>query len=76
MSVQESADPAATSNGVEPASDRVWAALRNDAQSAGGCTPASSNAFVRYQMIDLYAAFTSTPYVLPCTEPSSFQYGV
>src|SRR4051794_19889747 len=76
VSVQESPEPAASSNGVEPASDSVCAALVRPAQSAGGCTPASSNALVRYQMIDLYAAFTSTPYVFPSTDPSSFQYGV
>ena len=39
----------------------VCAALSSSSQVVGGCTPASSNAWTRYQISDLWAAFTSTP---------------
>ena len=75
VSVQPEAPHSA--NGGVPASASVCAVLPiSSSQVLGGCTPASSNALCRYQIIDLCAAFTSTPYTWPLAEPSSFQYGV
>ena len=58
-----------------PESATVCAAVISSSQVVGGCTPASSKAWARYQTSDLCAALISTPYTWPSAEPSSFQYG-